>query len=62
MIKDIQEKPYAFFNHKYAYLPSQFDENEFLKNNIEILSTVNLENNQNVVAMIKHKEFPFYGT
>lgn len=62
MIKDLQEKPYSFFNHKFAFLPNQFEENETLHGQLEILANVNLENNKNVVAMIKHKKYPFYGT
>lgn len=62
MLNNISLKPFSFFNHKYAFLPNQFEKNEIIKDQLEILATVFLENNQEIVAMIKHKEFPFFGT
>ena len=44
LIKAVNEQPISYFNHKYAFLPSQI-RNSCLKEDLQILSTVKLENN-----------------
>lgn len=61
LTKEIQTQPYIYFNHHYAFTPSQISDNKYLRDIVEILSTTKLENNQIIVSMIKHKKYPFFG-
>ena len=61
LMDHISNEPLIYFNHKYAFTPEQINNNKYAKDNIEILSTTKLENNKNIVSMIKHKQYPFIG-
>ena len=59
--RNIETKPLAFFNHKYAITPSLISQNNFLRKNINILTTSEISGEE-FVTMIKHKKYPFMGT
>lgn len=58
---NVETKPLAFFNHKYAITPKLIKHNNFLRRDIDILTTSEI-NGEEFVTMIKHKKYPFIGT
>jgi gamma-glutamyl hydrolase len=61
LIQAVNDKPLIYFNHKFAFRPKQIMHNAEVGNEIDILSTTKLENNQVVVSMLKHRRYPFIG-
>ena len=61
LLQAINDKPLIYFNHKFAFRPKQVLHNRVIGNEMEILSTTKLENNQVIISMLKHKRYPFIG-
>lgn len=61
LIAEINDEPLIYFNHKFAFLPEQLDQNRRLAGKIDVLSTTNLEDGSRIISMIKHKKYPFIG-
>jgi len=61
LVSELNDEPLIYFNHKFGFFPEQFEKNKWLRDSIDVLSTTNLEEGQNVVSMIKHRKYPFIG-